>query len=75
MIFKRDHDRRVTVALPSRYRRVTVALPSRYRRVTVALPSRDRSWNLGGQQIISGPIFSDSSYKIILRPNFLALET
>jgi hypothetical protein len=34
MIWKRDRDRRVTVALPSRYRRVTVALPSRDRRVT-----------------------------------------
>jgi hypothetical protein len=42
MIWKRERERRVTVALPLRYRRVTVALPSRYRRVTVALPSRYR---------------------------------
>ena len=31
------------------------------------------SWNLGGRQIVSGPIFSDSSYKNRLA-NFSALE-
>jgi hypothetical protein len=33
-----------------------------------------RTWNLGGQQIVSGPIFSDSPYKNRLVANFSALE-
>ena len=32
------------------------------------------SWNLGGRQIVSGPIFSDSPYKNRLVANFSALE-
>ncbi len=32
------------------------------------------SWNLGGQQIVSGPIFSDSPYKNRVVANFSALE-
>ena len=32
------------------------------------------NWNLGGRQIVSGPIFSDSSYKNRLVANFSALE-
>jgi hypothetical protein len=29
-----------------------------------------KTWNLGGQQIVSGPIFSDSQYKNSLVANF-----
>jgi hypothetical protein len=29
------------------------------------------TWNLGGRQIVSGPIFSDSPYKNVFPPNFL----
>jgi len=33
-----------------------------------------RTWNLGGRQIVPGPIFSDSPYKNRLVANFSALE-
>ncbi len=44
------------------------------KRLRVVVRKNLISWNLGGQQIISRPIFSDSPYKNRLWANFLALE-
>jgi hypothetical protein len=60
----------LTVHYPDRDRSLTVLNCASREKVSKIL----RTWNLGGRQIVSGPIFSDSSYKNRLVANFPALE-